>query len=472
MENIVLSNEIINNYDPDGYVYDICLDGTLVNALGNNVVTQTDGFNYAMPPQEELDGRVYVGKGLNRNTVDGKTYYGVEADVMEFSDLFLRGKMGLGIDEYADSSINFSRKNYADLFENNEIKYVGNSIKSKKMPVYIEKFLATGIVQLLKNQGKEFLENYYDYIEKIYNYEIPLREIASKGKIKQSISDYVEDCKTITKAGRPKNRQVWYELCLKDGFKPDIGDTIYYINTGDGKKKTTYKDVEKKTIKNKEDGSETFELLINCVRLDRSVVEAEDDTFCDGDIAYNAPKYIEQFNKRITPLLVCFHPDIRNNILIKTPNERKFFTEKESKLTAGYPNKEVDQDTYEKFMTMEDKEIKFWKSINEEPPFAKECGMDWSEIISKYDKKQELYKQFDIETEIIKFNEIINNLTEEDVEKFVENPKLPKELSDFVKVDNTNMDFISKEHGVVIGNIYDIIDKEFVKNEVDDIVEN
>ena len=50
-----------------------------------------------------------------------------------------------------------------------------------------------------------------------------------------------------------------------------------------------------------------------------------------GFPVYNVEKYIDQFNKRITPLLVCFHPDIRNKILITDPKDRMFFTEEEAK---------------------------------------------------------------------------------------------------------------------------------------------
>lgn len=38
---------------------------------------------------------------------------------------------------------------------------------------------------LLFGKGQEFLIMYYDYIDKIYNLKIPLKEIASVGKIKK-----------------------------------------------------------------------------------------------------------------------------------------------------------------------------------------------------------------------------------------------------------------------------------------------
>lgn len=463
----MITNLIIKNKNADQYVYDVSLDGTVINALGNNVCSNTDGFNYAMPSEEELSNRKYIGKGLNRNTKEGKEYIGVYADVAEFNDLFMRGKMGLGLDEFAPSTINFSRKNYADLLEGNEIKYVGNTIKSKRMPLYIERFMEAGVKMLLNNSGGEFLNYYYDYIEKIYNYKIPLKEIASKGRIKKTIKEYKADLSVLTKAGRPKSRQVWYELCIDKNLTPDIGETIYYINTGDGKKKTSYKDVEKKTIKGKDGEPDTFTIINNCIMLDRKIVDSEDEHFCTDDIEYNAPKYIEQFNKRITPLLVCFSPEIRPQIIINKPDNKKYFTEEQSKLTSGYPNKIEDQDTYEQLMSMEDKEIEFWMSINETPPFCEEIGNNWDCIVTEYKNRLEKLKDAQVQEEIKQYDKIIDELSKEDVNEFIENVKIPKKLNEFLKIDINTMSFMSKIHNVKIGTIYDIVDKEF-NNEIDE----
>ena len=55
------------------YVYDISLDGTIVNALGINVLTNTDGFNFKMPDTfRYTDEHPYIGKGLGRNSVKDK----------------------------------------------------------------------------------------------------------------------------------------------------------------------------------------------------------------------------------------------------------------------------------------------------------------------------------------------------------------------------------------------------------------
>ena len=41
--------EVTNKGKTDDYVYDISLDGTVVNALGGNICSNTDGFDVKMP---------------------------------------------------------------------------------------------------------------------------------------------------------------------------------------------------------------------------------------------------------------------------------------------------------------------------------------------------------------------------------------------------------------------------------------
>ena len=332
---------------------------------------------------------------------------------------------------------------------------VGNTIKSKKMPEYIAKFLEKGIRLLLQKKGQEFIEEYYSYIEKIYNYKIPLKQIATKGKVKKSIEDYLIDCNTINKAGRPKSRQAWMELAIRDNLNVHMGETIYYINTGkskshaDVKKVTHYymddgglfnekkdsrvmleKEYKKDTVDGKLAPKESKlefkewvklhhpevsieeEIILNCRLVPTEVVDSENDIFCSEGEEYNVPKYIEMFNKRITPLLVCFHPDTRSRILISNPDDRQYFTADECELCSGYPNKPSDQDTYEQLMTMEDKEIRFWKSHPEwKIPYLEECGMDWDEIVSDYDRRMAREKELGIEAVREKFNEVIHNMT-------------------------------------------------------------
>lgn len=498
------------------HVYDISLDGTVVNALGMNVLSNTDGFNFKLPDTfRYTKEHPYVSTGKSRETEKGKEYTGYKADVAEFNDLYMCdkhyapnavNKMGLGIDEIVQSTINFSRKNYADYFPEKpypeDVKLVGNTIKSKKMPQYIANFLDKGIRLLLKGNGQGFLDEYYAYIEKIYNYRIPLKDIATKGKVKKYMSEYIDDCKTLTKAGRPKSRQAWMELALRDNIHVDLGETLYYINIGKSKSQADVKKVKhyylitndlfgdnkvecKTTLdrewkswkKNIKTGDKVLsfdewvekkhkeviiedEIILNCKLLPREIVESDENALCAEGEEYNVPKYIDMFNKRITPLLVCFSRDIRGQILINNPSDRKYFTEEESKLVSGEPNKPGDQDTYEQLMTMEDKEIRFWKRHPEwEIPFLNECGMDWDEIVKDYDARMKREKQLGIDKVRGLFFESVKSLTSEDIDNF-EDGILPDSLSKIVDIDPLTANFVSKEYpDIVIGTIYDVLER-------------
>ena len=539
MEKLIKHMETKKINTTKDYVYDISLDGTVVNALGMNVMSNTDGFNFQMPTEfRYTKEHPYIGKGLNRLVKEGKEYIDEWGDIMEFNDLFMRNKMGLDEDEVIPANITYARKNYLDLLDNGEIKMVGNTLKSKKMPIYIEKFIAQAADLLLHNKGKEFLELYYDYVEKIYNMQIPLKDIASVGKIKTSIKEYKEGCKQLTTAGSKKARQAWYELAIKHNLSVNMGDTIYYINNGtkkgdsDVKRITKYfykdgngnkidyaidengeklydrkgnvidltKQLEKefnkfkkenkdyKTIypnlfafgKNKYPNLEEEDIILfNCVLLTNDLVEDEDDHFCDDTFEYNREKYIEMFNKRIRPLLVVFDRNTRqyidekgkiiDNILISNPKDRKTFTEDETKLVSGQPFNETDQDTYEQLMTMEDKEIRFWLSVNKVPTYI-ECidGMNWEDIKRDYFQRQEQMRQEGIKEEIETYNKVINSLKQSDVNELIEDGILPEKLLPIIDENFQTGIFKSKKWGIQLGTIYDIIDKDFGKVEIED----
>lgn len=510
------------------------------------IVGDTDGFNFQMPKNEcfrYTEGNPYISNGMGRNSEKDKAYTGVDADVAEFEDLYLSGdyipginKMGLGVDEYCDATINFSRKNYADLLDNGKIKLVGNSIKSKKMPLYIEKFLDKGIRLLLNGKGKEFLEEYYNYVEKIQNLQIPLKEIATVGKIKTSINTYKDNCKQLTKGGTKKARQAWYELAIKHNLDVKMGDTIYYINTGNKKgdsdvkrltkfyytnnkgEKIDYvvdengepltdkkgntidltKAIEKDYNKLKKDNPEEFYVfngdkkekrytlyefglkkypnlkeedivLFNCELLDNNIVEDEEDHLCTEDFQYNTDKYIDMFNKRITPLLVCFDRSIRitvnakgkevSNILITDQKERKVFTEEECHLVSGQPYKSMDQDTFEQLMTIEDKEIKFWLSIDEEPPYTKECGINWVEVVDDYKQRMKQYEEESVKSEISLYEKIVNEMTEDEINKVMEDGILPDKLLKLIYLDEKTNKFMSNKHDIPLGSLSDLYEK-------------
>lgn len=490
------------------------------------IVGDTDGCNFQIPKVlEYTEEHPYISNGAGRNSVKGKAYTGIDADVREFEDMYLWGKNGLDIDEVVPSSINFKRKTYADLLEDGSVKLVGNSIKSKKMSLYIEKFLDVAIRQLLENKGEDFLNFYYDYIEKIYNYRIPLKEIASVGKIKTSIETYKEECKKLTKAGTKKSRQAWYELAIKHGLNVNMGDTIYYINTGkkksdsDIRRETHYSTYENgnevdatKTLKREydklkkeekngnteayeklskgEDGArgqmsfteyvkryyssykETDELIFNCELVPNEIIEDEEDHFCDDDFEYNVEKYVEMLNKRITTLLVCFHPDMRNkvnekgqvvsNILITNPKDRKYFTNEESRLVSGFPANPADQDDIEDVLTMEDREIAFWIRKGLKPAYIDECGKDWEAIKADYLERMEEEKANGMAELKDAFYNAFYNIKESDLEKFLEEGSLPAEISGLCYFDGKTNSFVSKKYDVPICKISEAID--WIKN--------
>ena len=485
------------------------------------IVGDTDGFNFKLPDvYRYTKDNPYISTGLSRETKKGKAYTEFEADLAEFNDLYMSdkhyspnavNKMGCGLDERIAASINLSRKNYIDYFPEKpfpkDIKMVGNTVKSKKMPGYISKFLDGGIRLLLKNDGQKFIDEYYSYIEKIYNYQIPLKDIATRGKVKKSIDDYKADCETITKAGRPKSRQAWMELAIRNNLDVSMGETIYYVNTGKSKSQADVKKVthyyrsdglfgddkdcrvalEKEWKKDNTDGKLAAnehklsfndwvkkhykdvkiedEIILNCQIVPRNIIESDTDYICEEGMEYNAPKYIDMFNKRITPLLVCFNKDIRSKILITNPEDRQYFTEEQCKLCGGVPNKESDQDTYEQLMTMEDKEIKFWKNHPEwEIPFLKECGMDWNKIVSDYDERMERERQLGIQNVRDIFERVINNMTSEMADDFEEGI-IPSQLQNIIDIDPKTGNFVSSEYpDIVIGTIYDVLDAIEMKN--------
>lgn len=487
------------------------------NNLGYQpIVGDTDGFNFKLPSTYRYtDENPYISPGLSRETKKDEKYVGFKADVAEFNDLFMCdkhytdnavNKMGLGIDEIVAATINFSRKNYADYFPEedfpNDIKMVGNTIKSKKMPEYIAKFLERGIRLLERKKGQDFINEYYSYIDKIYNYQIPLKQIATKGKVKKTIEEYKKDCETITKAGRPKSRQAWMELVIKENIDVAMGETVYYVNTGKSKsqadvKKVThyYKDEglfgDKKDFKvalEKEWKQDTVdgrlaeaskklsltewvkrhhpevkveeEIILNCKLVPRNIIDSENDYLCEEGEEYNVAKYISMFNSRITPLLVCFHPDIRNKILITNPEDKSYFTYEECELCSGFPNKESDQDTYEQLMTMDDKEIRFWKSHPQwKIPFLKECNMDWDKIVADYDERMKREKELGIERIRERVELFLANMTPDMIED-LEDGVLSPELLKIVDVDPKTGNLVSKEYpDIVIVHIYDLYDK-------------
>ncbi len=354
----------------------------------------------------------------------GKEYVGYDADVAEYNDMFMKGAMGLDCDGTWKSCMNIARKNYATMEHNGKIKLTGNSIKSKKLPLYIEDFLDKGVKLLLEGKGQEFIEWYYEYITKIYNKQIPLVKIAQRAKVKLSIDDYLKRTKLKTKAGGDMSRMAHMELAIKNNLNVNLGDIIYYVNNG---KKTSQGDVQKvnqpkkgwteeqinlffsdsnkSKVSHKEKEKFLFEngweqswsddnwvrsdaknkeantgiptdlayklastdsvVQLNCYMLDSSEIESNPDMLGE----YNVPRAIDTFNKRIEPLLVVFKEEIRDSLLIDKPEERSFFTKDQCELINGVPFDEEDQDSIEDLLTITNQELSYWEKRGVNPNY-------------------------------------------------------------------------------------------------------
>lgn len=464
------------------------------------VVGDTDGFDLAMPDTfRYTKEHPYIGHGLSRNVKKGVEYVGPYGDIAEFEEKYFTHaynggvlKMGIDCEEIISANINFARKNYACLFPDGSIKKVGNTIKSRKMPGFLQKFIDNGLNLLLHEKGYEFLESYYDYLGRIYNYQIPIKDIASKGNIKKNLSEYVADTKTLTKAGSKKSRQAWYELALKNNLDVHMGDSIYYINTGKKKSESDVKRITHqyamidgketeinaavarqlllpecdkeglayKNLKTKDKKErlkkyivrEEDEIILNCQIVSDEIINSQKDILCSeaedlgfGAIEYNVDKYIDQFNNRIKPLLVCFSKDIRDSIIITNPDDRKYFTREQAKLVSGQPNNPEDQDTYEALMKPEKREMEFWLKTGKMPPFVDDIGQDWDKFVKEYKEERESENNELYQQEDKKYMDALNAMTESDFNKFQNDGIIPPSISAVVTLNSSDMKFYFKK---------------------------
>jgi DNA polymerase elongation subunit (family B) len=477
------------------------------------LVGDTDGFNFAFP--DNIDDIKYVAKGTHWKTTEdgGKELTGLDAVLAEFNENYMEGRMGLDIDDVCNSTINFARKNYANDIDG-KIKLVGNSVKSKKMSVYIEEFLGKAIRMLLDGDGHSFINYYYEYVDKIYNYQIPLVKIASKAKVKTSIPDYKKKATMKNKAGNPMPKQAHMELAIKNGLDVTLGDVLYYVNTGSSKTHGDLKTTDKNKMTKKQKQAYFAEhgewpkpnkvTELNCRLIDPQIVERDFEAVKElellskgiGNIEsdedkrliqmrideinqslftddYNVARYLEAFNKKVKPLLVCFNQEIRDKITLdiikikdkatKTTTEklkdRVIFTKSECELVSGMPFKPTDQDSYEELMTMEDKEIKFWDKVNKIPNYME--PEEWERIRADYHIRMAIAKAEGIASEKDKLDNIFKLLEIKQLNDVVTKGELPIDVFIIADIatDGTG-NLISRKWSEVLCHIEDIFKYE------------
>jgi DNA polymerase elongation subunit (family B) len=350
------------------------------------LVLDTDGINFSSP--EGSENHRYIGRGLNWKVKAGKEYVGPEADVAEYNDLFMRGEMALDTDGVWPSCINLARKNYAVMDAKGKIKLTGNSIKSKKLPLYIETFLDKGIKMLLEGRGKDFIEYYYEYLQIIFDQKIPLSQIAQRAKVKLTIDDYIKRLKQKTKAGNSMSRMAHMELAIQNSLNVNLGDVIMYVNNG---KKASQGDVQKLTPKQIKEINQERKLKnpkaieiaegvqINCYMLDSNILETNPNLLGE----YNVPRAIVTFNKRVEPLLVVFNQEVREQLLVENPINRGIFTTSQCELINGIPFEESDQDKLqEDVLDISEQELKYWEKRGVDPNYIYDLAEEgWEKYI-------------------------------------------------------------------------------------------
>jgi DNA polymerase elongation subunit (family B) len=416
------------------------------------LVLDTDGVNFAVPDSVDEYRYTPTCKHWKTEMYEGKgELYGVDAVVAEFNETHMKGWMGLDVDDICDATINFKRKNYANLI-NGKVKLVGNSIKSKKMPTYIEEFLNVGIPLLLEGKGYEFIQAYYKEVDKIFNYEIPIVKIASKGKVSETLEAYDRDCKTKTKSGSYKARKAHMEIVKDLNLTPNIGDVIYYVNIGASK---STGDVSVKT--DKSTGKRTVE--INCKYIAESMLEDNPDLTTEE---YNVSRYITALNKKVEPLLVCFDREIRDGIIIETVKDRKLkdyvlknrnsFTVNQCALVSNQPLEGDDQDSMEELMTMEDKEIKFWDSVDDITPYLMD-EVTWDVTLSAYKERARVKRMDAILAQTSTLDYICRNLELGELNKIEQYGKVPNEILKFAYIDTDSKSFKSHAWESKLGDL-------------------
>jgi DNA polymerase I len=350
------------------------------------LVLDTDGINFSSP--EGSENHKYIGRGLNWKVKVGKEYIGPEADVAEYNDLFMRGEMALDTDGVWPSCINLARKNYAVMDAKGKIKLTGNSIKSKKLPLYIETFLDKGIKMLLEGRGKDFIEYYYEYLQIIFDQKIPLSQIAQRAKVKLTIDDYIKRLKQKTKAGNSMSRMAHMELAIQNSLNVNLGDVIMYVNNG---KKASQGDVQKLTPKQIKEINQERKLKnpkaieiaegvqINSYMLDSNILETNPNLLGE----YNVPRAIVTFNKRVEPLLVVFNQEVREQLLVENPINRGIFTTSQCELINGIPFEESDQDKLqEDVLDISEQELKYWEKRGVDPNYIYDLAEEgWEKYI-------------------------------------------------------------------------------------------
>jgi hypothetical protein len=250
--------------------------------------------------------------------------------------------------------------------------------------------LDVAVKLLLEGKGQEFVECYYDYLQKIFDKQIPLMKIAQRAKVKLTIADYRKRSTQKTKAGGAMSMMAHMELALKHNLNVNLGDVIYYVNNGTKASNGDVQKINKPTKKQQEEYTLQYGkpmpegyVQINCYMLEQSEIESNPNM--TGE--YNVARAISTFNKRIEPLLICFNLDVRDTLLVDDPKDRGIYTKEQCILINGLPFEEGDQDKLqEDVLDITKQEIEYWGKRGLEPNYMYELAEEgWEQKLGLFE---------------------------------------------------------------------------------------
>lgn len=365
----------------------------------------TDGINFHFPVKTtiKITNKEVIDTGVE-DVIEKMWEYdgevGIKALIAKYNKEEMKPPfMSVDDDGESLSCLNLSRINYATISLSKDkktgemkekVKLTGNTIKSKVMPEYIEEFIDKGLDLILHGKGEEFVKYYYDYCDDIRYMRVPLKKIASKSKIKMTISAYKKRGKD--KNGRDKGMQAHMELLIKEReelarklFKehqdefdltkikntedidvitklvanymppePELDSVVYYVNTG-------YK-------KSHGDSREIKDKITGEPRMSSKLISG-DDLINNPNITgeYNYEKYLDAFNSRVEALLVGFDPETRKKIPVSISKEGDLMKSDFNPLKNELELKNFDLDDYDESMYLEKLEVDFWNKTGYDP---------------------------------------------------------------------------------------------------------
>ena len=322
-------------------------------------------------------------------------------------------------------------KNKKTGVEEDKLEIIGGAIIKKTQSEYITEFVEKEVVKLMRGDALGFLNAYWDYISLIQDRKLNVNLITSKAKIKKSKNEYLEHIKGVNKNGQPLNRQVHMEMLINAGVDFDMGDTVYYVNTGTNEKdkdsmsvNTTFatcdisdvniNDITKVMATNERNRIKSYlvriyeqgYLTVNSKCMDGDLIAFLDDIATwknikfktktlkkgvfvefiktefiinctlvdtyksDNFINYNSVLYIDKFNKAVHPLFVVFKPELRDKLMIKDKRDRPFVLESDLELINSIPfagKEKKTQMSYEEVMEITKEEDEYWSFVKISP---------------------------------------------------------------------------------------------------------